>query len=216
MAVNCNKRVIFDPDTMEAKSSLGRSASVAAHAALSDCYKGIEILESNRAATGAEGVYFHAASRKFEAAAQALRGMREILTGGEPTAEVVAWLEALDYDRLYEAGKKRGLIPPIVEEWSRLVEAMRSQDHLAATDCLISDIEVLREKIHSLAHALSSSSGGPLTAEQIEHLRTIQTALVQFAAFAQMAAYLNALEPTDRTWCRPDMANAGAERVTTK
>jgi hypothetical protein len=209
MATNCNKIVQFDNNTLEAKSSLGRSASIAVHAALSDCYKAIETLEMSRSATGAEIVYLRAATNKFETAAQALRGMREILARGRPSEAFFVWREALDYDRLYEAGRKRGLIPANIEQWNRLLELMRSLDHLIITDCLIADVGDLQRKIHSMVETLLSAPlGTPLSTEQAERILTIQTALVQFSTFAQMVAYLNAVEPMDQTWCRhADMAD---------
>jgi len=197
MSVNCNRRVVFDSETMEEKSSLGQSVSITVHAALSNCYKAIETLEMSRAATGAEAVYLRAATSKLEATAQALHRMREILAKGRPSEATIAWLEALDYDRLYVAGTKRGLIPAASEQWNRLVELMRSPDHLTVTSCLIADVEDLRREIHSMIDALLS--GTPLTAER---LLTVQTALVQFSTFAQMVSYLNAVEPMDMTWCR--------------
>jgi hypothetical protein len=198
MSVNCNSRVVqFDKNTLEAKYSLGLSASIDAHAALSDCYKGIEALETNREATGAEVVYFRAAISKFETVVQALRRMREILATGMPSDEFVAWIEALDYDRLYKAGTKRGLIPTGIEQWNRLVELMKSLDHLAVTDCLIADVEELRKKIDSMVDTLLSGEPAVPRTEQAERLVNIQTALVQFSTFSQMVAYLNAVEPTD-------------------
>jgi len=210
MSVNCNTVVAFDPNTLEAKSSLGRSASIAVHAALGDCYKAIETVELSRATTGAEVVYLRAATSKLGTAAEALRGMREILSRGRPSEAVVAWVEALDYDRLYEAGTKRRLIPTGVEQWNRLAELMRSLDHLAVTECLIGDVEYLRREIHATVDSLlSGSQGTPLTAEQAERLLTIQTALVQFSVFAQMVAYLNAVEPMDKRWCRTGNGQLG-------
>jgi len=203
MGVNCNKIIAFDEKTMQEKSSLGRSVSIAIHTALSNCYKAIETLEMSRAATGAEVVYLRAATSKLETAAQALRGMREILERGKPSEASIAWLKALDYDRLYETGTKRGLIPAFVEEWNRLVELMRSLDHLAVTNCLIADVENLQKEIHSMVDTvLLGTSDARLNTEQSERLPILQTALVQFSTFAQMVSYLNAIEPMDTTWCR--------------
>lgn len=83
MTVNCNRIVALDDKTMQEKSSLGRSVSIAIHTVLSNCYKAIETLETSHAATGAEVVYLRAATSKLETAAQALRGMREILEMGK-------------------------------------------------------------------------------------------------------------------------------------
>jgi len=203
MSVNCNTIVALDDKTLEEKSSLGRSVSVSIHAALSNCYKAIETLEMSHTATGAEAVYFYAAITKLEAASQALRQMREILAKGKPSEATIDWIKTLDYDRLYIAGAKRGLIPPVIDQWNHLVVLMKSLDHLAITNCLITDIEDLRGKIHSMiATPLSSTLSAPLTTEQVEGLCIIQTALIQFSTFAQMVSYLNAVEPMDPTWCR--------------
>jgi hypothetical protein len=214
MSQNCNRVIAFDPETLDRKSSLGRSASSAVHAALSDCYRAVEDLETRQAATGAEVVYLRAAAGKFEAAAQALRGMRDILVTGTLSDAAVAWFEALDYSRLYEAGVQQRLIPASLEQWSRLVALVRSLDHLAVTDRLIADVGDLRREIDSLiSFLLSGAPGAPLTAEHTQRLLRIQTALVQFSTFAQMVAYLNAVEPLDQTWCRhvdtAELATAG-------
>src|SRR4051812_20765920 len=111
MAQNCNAIIPFEPNTLEAKAALGRSASIALHAALSDCFKAIETLETRQASTGAEVVYLRAATGQLETTVQALRGMREILETGSLSSEASAWLERLDYDRLYESGTSRRLIP---------------------------------------------------------------------------------------------------------
>jgi hypothetical protein len=219
MAVNCNKvasvlqafdqSAPFDDDTIEAKSSFGRSASMSVNSALSDCYKAIETLEMSRATIGAEVVYLRAAINKLETAERALRGMREILARGRTTDAFDTWVETLDYDRLYEAGTKRGLIPAGIEQWKRLVELMRSPDHLAATDGPLIDVEELQREIYSLVDALiSNTPGAPLTAEHTERVLIVQTALIKFSIFAQLAAYLNAVEPMDKTWSkRIDMAD---------
>jgi len=203
MSVNCNSILQAGAKDLEEKADLGRSASIAIHAALSNCYKAVETLETSRTATGAEVVYFRATANKLEAAAQALRGMLDILAKGSLSDASMAWLKALDYDRLYASGTKRGLIPANAEQWNRLVGMMRSLDRLAVTNRLIADVEDLEKKIHSMIDALlSDSTGGPITTEEAEHLSTIQTALVQFATFTQMVSYLNVVEPRDMAWCR--------------
>lgn len=203
MSVNCNKIVQFDDDTLEAKSSLGRSASAAVHAALSDCYKAIETLEANRSATGAETVYLQSARTKLETAAEALRGMREILSKGEPSKAVIAWLGVLDYDRLYEAGTKRSLIPSSTEQWNRLTTLMRTLDHLAVTNCLIADVEEVQRRIDFVVDDVRSASDSELfTPGKTERVLALETALHSFSIFAQMVAYVNAIEPMDKTWTR--------------
>jgi hypothetical protein len=211
MAQNCNRIIPFDEDTLQQKSALGLSVSVALHAALSNCYKAIEVLETSRAASGAEAVYLRAATVKLETAAQALRGMRDILAKGRLSEAAVAWLKALDYDRLYMVGTKKGLIPAVSEEWNRLVELIGSLDHLSVTNCLIADVEKLRRDVSVMINDLASgTSGAPLSVKQVERLATIQTALVQLAVFAQMVSYVNAIEPMDATWCRGvDVADSG-------
>jgi len=208
MSVNCNRLVDFDDDTLELKSSLGRSVSIAVHAAMSDCYKAIESLEVRRAATGTEVVYLRAATGKLDSAAEALRGMRQILTKGRPSETFFAWRENLDYERLYNTAVKRGRIPAAAEQWNRLVTLISSRDHLTVTDCLIEDVENLRRDIDSVVETLlSSPSGVRLPAEQVEQVLTVQTALLQFSTFAQMVAYLNAIEPLDGTWSRREAGN---------
>lgn len=203
MAQNCNRIIAFDAKTLETKSSLGRLASISVHAALSSCFKAIEALEMRRISTGAEVVYLQAAIAKFEEAVQALRGMRNILVTGELSREAADWLQALDYDRLYESGTARHLIPASAEQWDRLVGMSTSLNHLAVTDSLIADVQGIQQEIGATAEDLGSSKpGSALTGEQVERLLRIRTDLVQFATFAQMVAYLNAIEPMSEEWRR--------------
>jgi len=203
MSANCNKTVILDDRTLEEKSSFGRAVSISIHAALNNCYKGIETLEAGRTATGAETVYFHAAKNKLQAARQGLGAMLDILRTTRLTEASAAWLGVLDYDRLYEVGTKKGLIPAFGEQWRRLVGLMKSLDHLAVTNCLIADVEDLQRKIDSVMNtelpASTDSHGG-------ERIPVLQSALVQFSAFAQMVSYLNAVEPLDPMWRQTEKA----------
>ena len=84
------------------------------------------------------------------------------------------------------------------------MELKKPLDHLAVAKCLISDVEGLRRKIHSLVDNLLSGNipDVPLSFDQADHISTIQTALLQFSAFAQMVSYFNAIEPLDSSWCR--------------
>ena len=120
MSEVCNKILPLDITELEEKSALGLSVSIALHASLSNCFKAIEILETNRTATGAEAVYFRAAISKLETAEQALRKIHEILARASLPEAAVAWLKALDYDRLYAAGTKRGQIPRSVNSGTAL------------------------------------------------------------------------------------------------
>lgn len=212
MAVNCNRvssnLQAFDPsipftdDIIETKSSLGRTASIAIHAARSNCYKALETLEMSPTVNGSEVVYLRAATSKLNTAAKAIRGMRDILARGKTTDEFRAWLETLDYDRLYKVGTEKNLIPTGIEQWKRLVELMKSPNDLAATESLITDLEKLQKEIDLIVNTLiSNTSDSSLTAKQVEHILIIQTTLIQFSIFAQMVAYLNAVEPMDKTWC---------------
>jgi hypothetical protein len=196
MSVNCNKLIPFDSDTLEAKASLGRAVSVALNAALRHSCKAIEIMESSRAATGAEVVYLRASGSKLDTAVHGLHGMKEILVGGRLSEASVAWLKALDYNRLYSVGTEKGLIPRVIEQWSRLVALMESPDHLSVTDRLVADVEAVKRDIDAV---IASSESG-----RADRLVKIQSAMIQLVAFAQMVSYLNNIEPMDPSWCRSD------------
>jgi len=203
MSQNCNTIIDFDTHTLEKKRSLGRSASIAIHSALSTAYKAIETLETRQASTGAEVVYLRAALGKLQAAAQAVRGMREILVTGELSSTASEWLSALDYDRMFHSGVADRRIPASREQWDRLVGMTTSLNHLAVTDCLLADLSDLEGELGSSIHSLlSGTPGDALSSEQIQHLFAIQSALLQFATFAQMVAYMNAIEPLDEFWIR--------------
>ncbi|MCA9863263.1 MAG: hypothetical protein KC432_09590 [Thermomicrobiales bacterium] len=200
MAQNCNKIVAFDTNTLQRKSSLGRSASVAIHAALSATYRGVEALETRQAFTGSEVVYFSAALGKLREASRALQGMRDILVTGELSDEAAHWLKAFDYERLYQTGIAERRIPASHEQWSRMVSLTTSLNHLAVTDALLSDLADIEALIASAASSLQV--GSALTPEQVRDLLAIQSSLLQFVAFAQMVAYMNVIEPLDPRWVR--------------
>lgn len=208
MSVNCNRIAQLHQSQLEEKSALGRRASMAVHGALSHCYRAIETLEASGAATGAEGVYLTAATSKLDTAADALRGMRDILLTGKPSEAGFAWLDALDYDRLYEVGRKRNLIPAGTEQWACFVKLMKSRDHLAVTSYLITAVEGLQKEIQATFDSLARGRGAPISEEQVERVWALQAALIEFSVFAQMVAYVNVIEPMDRTWCRPAVGPA--------
>jgi hypothetical protein len=203
MSSICNRILALDEKLLEEKSSLGLSVSISVHAALSNFHKASEILETNRAATGAEVVYLRAAVSKLEAAAQALRKMRDILTQGSLSEAATAWLDALDYDRLYAAGRERGQIPAVIEQWNRLVNLKKPLDPVVIANCLISDVEDLQKKAQLMVNTLlSGTTSASLTVEQVERLCDIHASIINFSCFAQMVSYLNAVEPMDTRWCR--------------
>jgi hypothetical protein len=128
--------------------------------------------------------------------------MLDILRTTKLTEASAAWLGVLDYDRLYEVGTKKGLIPAFGEQWRRLVELMKSLDHLAVAN--IADVEDLQRKIDSIMNTELSHSSDSRAGERIP---VLQSALVQFSAFAQMVSYLNALEPLDPMWRQNEKAS---------
>jgi len=186
---------------LEAKSALGRSVSADVLGALSDCYKAIEHLQTEQAAKF-EVVYLRSATAKLKTAEKALRKMRDILASVPPSEEAIAWLKELDYDRLYQDGIHRGLIPSSIDQWNRLAEINRTQNYLGVAEVLIDDANSVLTQIDSLIETLASADTATVFERDsvVQGMLCLQSALAEFAAFGQMVAYVNALEPLTDEW----------------
>ncbi len=208
MAAICNRVAQLDTPALEAKSALGESVSIAVLGALSDSYKAIENFQTVPAAKF-EVVYLQSAAVKLETAEIALRKMRDILASVPPSDEAIAWLAELDYDRLYQDGTQRGLIPSSIDQWNRLAQINRTQNYLGVADALIADANSLRAQIESLIETLTSAeTPASLEREAVRDMLGLQSALAELAVFGQMVAYFNAIEPLADEWRGAAVATA--------
>jgi hypothetical protein len=196
----CNTIASLDQNTMEEKSALARSVSIAMLGALSDCYKAIENLQTPHAAKS-EVVYLQSAVAKLETGEKALCKIRDILASVRPSDEAITWLKELDFDRLYQDGLQRGLIPSSTEQWNRLVQINQTQNYLGVAKTLIADFNSVKTQIESLIKTLGSVDTASLLKREDAHsMLCMQTALAEFTAFGQMVAYVNAIEPLKDEW----------------
>jgi hypothetical protein len=202
VSILCNAQAAeLDAPTIEAKSALGRSVSIAVLGALSDCYKAIENLQTEHAAK-TEVVYLRSAAAKLETGEKALHEMWDILASSSPSDEVVAWLRGLDFERLYQDGMQRGLISPSRDQWDRLVQLIQTQNYLDdIVEVLIADANSVRTRIESLIEMLTSlDTATSLKRDEVNSMLSLQAALAEFAVFGQMVAYINAIEPLTGEW----------------
>lgn len=196
----CNTIALLDSNTIEEKTALGRSVSIAMLGALSDCYKAIENLQTKHVATS-EVVYLQSAVAKLETGEKALCKIRDIMASVRPSDEAITWLKELDFDRLYQNGIQRGLIPSSIEQWHRLVQINQTQNYLGVVEALITDFNSVRIQIESLIKTLSSvDTASRLKRDDAHSVLCVQTALTEFTAFGQMVAYVNAIEPLKDEW----------------
>jgi hypothetical protein len=176
--------------------------------ALSDCYKAIEHLQAE-STPKSEVVYLRAAATKLETGEKALRKMQDILTSVRPTDEMLAWLKELDYDRLYQYGTQRGLIPSNETQWDRLAQINRTQGYLGVAGVLIDDANGVRIQIEALIEALAPVNAATcIKRDNIQDMLRLQSTLADFAAFGQMVAYVNAIEPLTDEWRGAAVATA--------
>lgn len=208
MAQVCNRIVSLNPNKMEEKSALGRSVSIAVLGALSDCYKAIENLQTKHMAKF-EVVYLQSAATKLETGEKALCKIRDIMASVRPSDEVITWLKELDFERLYQDGIQRGLIPSSIEQWNRLVRINHTQNYLGVVEALIADFNSVRIQIESLIKTLGSvDTTSPLKIDEVHSVLRVQTVLAEFAVFGQMVAYVNAIEPLTDEWRKAKAATA--------
>jgi hypothetical protein len=204
MAVNCNKVTDLTDQQLEAKKSLAGTANSAVLDAMSDCYKAAQITQAS-SALGAGQVYLRAASVKFSTAGAALTRNLKILRSVEPDGAILHWLKLLDYDALYESGLAGGFFPDNPKQWTRLIEINQQGGYLRATESLIEDVAALGRAVDSLSDDPSwhvtdrGASGG---------LARLLSGLADFTTFAQMVAFLNALEPLDARWIKKSLSSA--------
>ena len=204
MSVNCNKVSGLTHQQLEAKRSLARAANSAVLEAASDCYKAAHIIQGTNA-TAAGRVYLRAASVKFGTAAAALTRNLELLRSAEPDHALLDWLRLLDYDALYDSGLATGSFPDSPKQWTRLIEINQQGGYLRATESLIEGVSALGRTSGSLSdnpsqHVTDKASSG-------EFARLL-TSLADFLAFAQMLAFLNAIEPLNPRWVGPSLSSA--------
>lgn len=205
MSEVCNKIALLNEDQLDAKASFARAGSTSVLAAMSEFYRAAEMLEARGGSlAGSEAVYLRSASVKLEAAGSAFSAMREVLASAPPREGAIDWLRCLDFDRLYEEGTREGLIPSSSEQWSRLVRINVTQGYLQVADALIGDIRNLQRRTESLIERLEATQPTGLSATVVG----MYTAFVNYAAFAQMVAYVNALVPLDPAWSREPSGTA--------
>lgn len=198
MSQVCNKLAELNEAQLEAKGTFAKAGSTRVLAAMSDFYKAAELLETASKATGHEEVYIRSAGVKLEGSLAAFEKMRKILKGASHSEGANNWLCSLDFDRLYREGTRRGVIPTNGEQWSRLVQVNLSKGYLGVADALIDDVRNLQMEIESLIKCLGASEPKDWPAALIG----MHTAFANYAAFAQMVAFVNALTPLDPTWSR--------------
>lgn len=200
MSQVCNRIASLDPNTLEEKSALGRSVSIAMLGALSDCYKAIENLQA-RHMTTFEVVYLQSAVVKLETGEKALCMIRDIMASVRPSDEAITWLKELDFDRLYQEGCQRGLIPASIEQWNRLVQINQTENYLGVIEALIADFNRVRTQIESLIKTPGSAdTASPLERDEGYSVLRMQTVLAEFTVFGHMVAYVNGIEPLKDEW----------------
>jgi len=157
-------------------------------------------------------VYLQSANNKLGTAIEALEQVDAIVKSGELTDEALEWTRRLDFDRLYAEGRERGVIPAHSDQWARLSMINRDGDVLSITSHVINDIEEIRaligRVIEKSEHVVRNRAGVPLDA------LTLQAAILDAAAFAQMVAYVNMLEPLDPKWRLAGARSGGRVEIT--
>jgi len=194
--------VMLSPGALETKALLARSASIALSGALSDCYKAIEFAHGD-IETPTE-VYLGSADEKLESAMRALSEVDTMIRTAPVIAEALAWTQQLDFDRLYIDGVRDGLIPAHPVQWSRLVDINTSGKVLSISKVLLEDLSQIRSRIGEVLDLTINDTSRRNRAGIPFAVLGLQSVLLDAAAFAQMVAYVNTLEPLDAQWLKQE------------
>ncbi|MEU6990450.1 hypothetical protein ABZ953_07275 [Streptomyces sp. NPDC046465] len=199
MSAVCNKALSLSEEGLRDKKALAQTAGGELTAATGELCRAIELAEHGDSLDGA-AVYAGAARDRLDGAAGMLAEVADILASGTLTQETAAWYRGLDYDRLYRAGISLGEVPHAVELWQEFA-------HQAATGGPVGICHDMRERTLAVA-ALISEWLERADDRAANALLRMQSAMADLAAYSQLMAFANKVEPRDPAWLVPQGAAA--------
>ncbi|MFH8484869.1 hypothetical protein [Streptomyces longisporoflavus] len=195
MSAVCNKLLSLSEEDLRNKKQLALAAGTELNAAAGELCRALELAEHGDGVSAA-AVYAAAARERLGGAAQMLDRVADILATGSLTEETAVWYGRLDYTRLYRSGVSQGQVPQSAELWQAFTEQARTGGPLGIC-------RDMRER----TLAVSALIGDWL--ERIDDpaadsaLPRVQSAMADLAAYSQLVAFANKVEPRDPAWVIP-------------
>ncbi|MFE0171185.1 hypothetical protein ACFWZ2_02630 [Streptomyces sp. NPDC059002] len=200
MSAVCNKALSLSAEDLRDKKRLAQTAGTEQTAATGELCRALELAERGDGLAGA-AVYAAAARDRLVGAARLLGEVADILATGGFSQETAEWYRKLDYDRLYRSGVGLGEVPHAAELWQ--VFALR-----AATGGPLGICHDLRDRTVAVAALIDEWLARAEGPEALAALPRIQSAMADLAAYAQIVAFANKVEPRDPAWLVPQGAVA--------
>lgn len=192
MSAICNKLLSLGEEDLRSKKELAQAAGIEVTAATSELCKALELAEHGDGMAGAS-VYATAARDRLDGAARMLAQVADILAKGSLTPETASWYSRLDYDRLYRSGISLGAVPHAAELWQAFTEQ-------ATTGGPLGICHDMRERTLAVA-ALIGDWLDRIDAPVADTAPPrIQSAMADLAAYTQIVAFANKVEPRDPAW----------------
>ncbi|WP_328491986.1 hypothetical protein OHS59_03975 [Streptomyces sp. NBC_00414] len=200
MSAVCNKALSLGEEDLRGKKELAQTAGVEVTAATSELCRALELAEHGDGVAGA-AVYAAAAQDRLGGAARMLGEVAEILARGSLTEETAEWYTRLDYDRLYRSGTSLGEVPHAAELWQDFARQ-------AATGGPLGICHDMRDRTLAVASLIGNWLERIDAPGADAALPRIQSAMADLAAYTQLVAFANKVEPRDPAWLTPQNAAA--------
>ncbi|MGH4033524.1 hypothetical protein ACQB60_31850 [Actinomycetota bacterium Odt1-20B] len=195
MSEICNAAAQLTLDSLRDKKRLAQNAGQALLGASSDLHKALEFAEhgdSNATIT----VYVAAAEKQLRNAVSLLDEVAGLLASGGFSAETIAWLRSLDYDRLYRTGIASGVLPRSAELWAELADMTVAEGPLGVC-------RDYRDRVARAADLMADWLAHPEADTAVAELTTLEAALLDVSLYARFLGYVNDVKPLDQQWVRP-------------
>ncbi|MEU5950754.1 hypothetical protein [Streptomyces sp. NPDC047525] len=192
MSAVCNKLLSLGEEDLRSKKQLAQAAGTEVTAATSELCRALELAEHGDGVAGA-AVYAAAARDRLDGAARMLAQVADILAKGSLSPESAAWYSRLDYDRLYRSGISLGAVPHAAELW----QAFTRQ---ALTGGPLGICHDMRERTLAVAALIGEWLERIDAPAADTALPRIQSAMADLAAYTQLVAFANKVEPLDPAW----------------
>ncbi|WP_069884212.1 hypothetical protein [Streptomyces luteocolor] len=200
MSAVCNKALSLSDEDLRDKKQLAQAAGTELTAATSELCRALELAEHGDGLAGAS-VYAGAAQDRLGGAARMLTEVADILATSSLTEETASWYRRIDYDRLYRSGLSLGEVPHTAELWQAFAQQASAGGPLAIC-------HDMRERTVAVAALIGDWLQRTDDPEAASALPRIQSAMADLAAYAQLVAFANKVEPRDPAWLIPQGAAA--------
>ncbi|MGW7080080.1 hypothetical protein [Streptomyces sp. NPDC054866] len=192
MSAVCNKLLSLSEEDLRDKKQLALAAGTELNAATSELCRALELAEHGDGVAGA-AVYAAAARDRLGGAARMLAQVADILATGTLTRETAEWYSRLDFDRLYRSGVSLGQVPQSAELWQAFTEQARTGGPLGIC-------HDMRDRTLAVAALIGDWLDQINVPAADTALPRIQSAMADLAAYAQLVAFANKVEPRDPAW----------------